>query len=32
MYREDPQYGEPDRTAEDERGRTLYGYEDCETR
>ena len=35
MHREDPPYGEPDRTTEDDRGRTLYGYEDaedCETR
>lgn len=23
-------YGEPDRTAEDDRGRTLYGYDDAE--
>ena len=27
---DDAPYGEPDRTAEDDRGRTLYGYEDAE--
>lgn len=25
---DDAPYGEPDRTAEDDRGRTLYGYDD----
>ena len=28
--KEDAPYGEPDRTAEDDRGRTLYGYDDAE--